>query len=298
MNRWFKWLKKRSRSGKSESVSAASPVVEAGQGGDAGTVQQVDATETAPSLDRAHDRSLYKAILSSLYDAILILDEEGFIIGSNARAENLLGRDESELWSQPCSDYLSGINPIVLARIRDHVSTGRFMVLNANGKRKDGSVFPAEIAISVIHYLNSTDLLLSMRSLERRKKAEKQRQLEADAGYYAHVGIMICNRDGLIEYVNPACVRLLRQKSPDQILQHFLGEFCPSLTSAKEILQTPTEKIRWTGSAAFRTAPGETVNCSVTSVCIPMRRDGVARVALTFTSQQAAPRSFSSAATS
>ncbi|MCA1809114.1 MAG: PAS domain-containing protein [Lentisphaerae bacterium] len=129
--------------------------------GSAATQPAVKPTQTAatqpptpaPSIkEQTRDRSLYKAVLASLYDAVIIVDHKGFIIASNGRAERFFGHSEADFWNLPCCNLITGFNPLVLGKIRAHVASGRFTVLNANCRRKDGSSFPAEIAISKIHY--------------------------------------------------------------------------------------------------------------------------------------------------
>ena len=234
----------------------------------------------SPAQNRARDRSLYKAILASLYDAILIVDEKGSVIGSNARAEAFLGYSESQLWGRPCVDFITGFNPLVLAKIREHVSTGRFTMLSAHCVRKDGSHFPAEIALSMIHYLNATDLLLSIRNMERRKRAREQRHFEQDACKYAQVALMICNREGLIEYVNPACMRLLHREKGEEVLGHSLGEFCESASAVEQILHAPSDQISWKGKVRLRAGREQTVECNISAGYIPPRKDGISGVIL------------------
>ncbi len=234
----------------------------------------------SPAQDRARDRSLYKAILASLYDAILIVDGKGFIIGSNARAEAFLGCSESQLWGRSCGDFVIGFTPLVLAKIREHVSTGRFTMLSAHCMRKDGSHFPAEIAFSMIHYLNATDLLLSIRNIERRKRAKEQLHFERDACKYAQVALMICSREGRIEYVNPACVRLLHRGKSEEILGRPLGEFCESANMVEQILHTPSDQTSWTGKVRLHAGRETSVECNISAGYIPPRKDGMSGVVL------------------
>ncbi len=231
-------------------------------------------------LDRSRDRSLYQAILSSLYDAVVIVDSKGYIIASNGRAEKFFEYPAEDFWNLPCGELITAFNPMVLAKIRDHVSNGRFTVINANCQRKDGGTFPAEIAISSIHYLNPGDLLMTIRSLERRKKAEDRRELELDAVRHTCLGLMVCNRDGLIEYVNPACVRLLQFENEHQVNRRFLGDFCESLKAAEQMLRAPSAASNWFGRASFRTGRDHSLEFTVTSAMCPPRKDVADRVAI------------------
>ncbi len=260
--------------------SAQQPATAPGVSAAAPAAPENPAPSSGAKLDRSRDRSLYQAILSSLYDAVVIVDSKGFIIASNGRAEQFFGYSAEDFWNLPCGDLITGLNALVLAKIRDHVANGRFTVINANCLRKDGGAFPAEIAISSIHYLNAGDLLMTVRSLERRKKAEERRELELDAARHTCIGLMVCNREGLIEHVNPACVRLLQFENEHQINRRFLGDFCESLKAAEQMLRAPSAGSNWFGRASFRSGRDRSLEFTVTSAMCPARKDVADRVVI------------------
>jgi len=142
--------------------------------------------------EKLRDRSLFKALLSGLYDAVLVFDTRGFVIESNKRAEQFFGYGESEMWNLPCDKLFSAVNARILTKIRTYAEAGRFMVVNAMCARKDGSTFPAEIAISRINLLNDGDLIFSIRNLERREKARERHEMELDALQYAGAATVVC----------------------------------------------------------------------------------------------------------
>ncbi len=262
-------------------ASAPPPAAVPGVAAPAPAPSENPAPSSGPKLDRSRDRSLYQAILSSLYDAVVIVDSKGYIIASNGRAEQFFGYAAEDFWNLPCGDLITGLNALVLAKIRDHVANGRFTVINANCLRKGGGAFPAEIAISSIHYLNAGDLLMTVRSLERRKKAEERRELELDAARrHTCIGLMVCNREGLIEHVNPACVRLLQFENEHQINRRFLGDFCESLKAAEQMLRAPSAASNWFGRASFRTGRDRSLEFTVTSSMCPPRKDVADRVVI------------------
>jgi PAS domain S-box-containing protein len=232
---------------------------------------------------RQQDRSLYKSILKSLYDAILIVDPNGSIIASNGRAEQFFEFNEGEFWNMPCARLITGFNAKVFAKIRNHISGGRFTVLNANCMRKNGEPFPAEIAIGKIRYLNEGDLLLSVRNLERRKKGDERRELELCAARHTCVGLMVCRHDGLIEYVNPTVSRMLQCESEKSVVQRMLGDFCESDATVREMLRTPSAAAAWTGRIALRSAEDRAVEFAATASLCPARKDGLRRVVLSLT---------------
>ncbi len=245
------------------------------------SLESMSASGQQATPERNHDRSLYKAVLASLYDAVIIVDQKGYIIACNSRAEQFFNYTEAEFWNMPCAGLITGFNSLVLNKIRGHVANGRFTVLKANCRRKDAGVFPGEIAISQIHYLNECDLLMSIRSLERRQKAEERRELELEAARSAGVGLMVVRRDGLIEYVNQAVLRILQLGNEHQVLQRFLGDFCESLSAATMMLRTPVSGGNWMGRANFKTSAGRSVSCAITAALCSARKDVTEHIVVT-----------------
>ena len=215
---------------------------------------QAPATEEMK--ERTKDRSLYKSLLAGLYDAILILDHRGTTIGSNGRAESFFGYDVAELWSKPCTELIAAITPRVLNKIQMHAESGRFTVVSAACTRKDGTTFPAEIAISKIDLLHEGDLILSIRNQERRARAKTIHDLQQDALSCAGAGIAVCGIDGMIEMINPALTKLLQLERSGDACKRFIGDFCTSHDAASAVMHAPSAQGNWLGEMEILTAKG------------------------------------------
>ena len=203
---------------------------------------------------KQHDRSLYNSLLAGLYDAVLIVDSKGGVIGSNHRCDTFFGYEEGEIWGTNCSELIANINVRVLTKIQSYACEGRFTVVTTKCKRKDGSSFPAEIAISQINLLQEGDLIFSIRNNERREKAKGRKILEEKALQHTTVGIAVCNTDGLIEYANRAFSRLLMYEEEKDVFHHFIGDFCKSTDSANALVKTPSEHSSWFGELEIVTS--------------------------------------------
>ncbi len=241
-----------------------------------------DEYEPPQPSDRSRDRSLTKALLNSLYDAVLILDEKGGVIATNARAASFFGYSESELWGMPMQRLITGFNSLVFKKVSDHVATGRFTVINANCMQKGGTLFPGEVAISRIHYLTETDLLVTIRNQRRKKAAERKQMLERDAAAYTGTGLIICNVDGVIEYANRQGIDLLRSNEADSVLGQPLKAYCVDQV-ARQLLSPTAESATWKGSANFQTAGDKTLNMAATSSYIPTSKEDEIRLVISLT---------------
>lgn len=244
--------------------------------------QALQPPPTRPVSDRSRDRSLLKALLNSLYDAVLILDERGNVTATNARAASFFKFPESELWGMSIHDLITGFNALVLNKISDHVATGRFTVIHANCMQKDGALFPAEIAISRIHYLNDTDILMTIRNQKRRKASERKQMLERDAAAYTATGLLICNPDGIIEYANRRGIDLLRHNDGDGVVGQSIRNYCKD-PMVDNILRPDDEAGRWTGKVSFNTGSSPELRCLLTGSVMPDAKDDKSRIVISFT---------------
>ncbi len=224
----------------------------------------------------ATDRSLFKTILSALYDAVLIVDPKGYVIASNRRTETIFGYQEKDLWNIECHKLIQGLTPIALNKIKTELNNNRFFVLTAQCVRQTGSLFKAEVTIGKISFLNEFDLLLSIRRIDNREW-----ELEALSNTIA--GLLVCRDNGVIEYANTAMLRMLLLNRNDEIQGRHLKEFCDSQKMVDLMLKIPTAEIRWSGIAALKTSKGKNIECHAFSVLSSTHFiDGHKRFILTF----------------
>ena len=183
----------------------------------------------------------------------------------------------------PCDQLIPALGIRVLMKIKSYAESGRFTVVNASCTRKDKSTFPAEIAISRINLLNEGDLILSIRNLERREKARQRHEMEIEALRWAGAGIIVCDQQGMIEYANPAMLKLLNIKEEKDILKRCIGEFCTSYESSTALLQSPSNYGTWLGKLELRTSDNHTREVlAIASMC-EKQRDGKANLVVALT---------------
>lgn len=241
------------------------------------------ASAIAAHVQKGRDISLYRNLLAGLYDGLLILDSKGNVIGSNQRAEFFLGYNEQELWGMQSDALIAGINAKVLYKLQSNAESGRFTMVNGTCKRKDGSSFPAEIAISRIRMFNEGDLIFSIRNIERKEKAREQREMSEEAIRYAAAGILVCSTEGIIEFANPAFLKLMNVEDEHDILKHTIGDFCPSYEGVNAMMHAPSTQGIWVGSLELVTPKGIKREVSVTAALSQIRRGGIQRLILTMT---------------
>jgi PAS domain S-box-containing protein len=118
------------------------------------------------------------AVLESAADAIVVLDPGGRIESFSGQAERLFGYTPQEAAGRPIADLfdtpLDGGRGLTVAE-----QLGR-LTPQAVGQRRDGSTFPAEVAVSQARAGDRVLDTVFVRDISERKRAQEQReQLEA-----------------------------------------------------------------------------------------------------------------------
>jgi two-component system sensor histidine kinase ChiS len=126
-----------------------------------------------------------QAILDTAVDGILTIDERGVIEIANRAAGKLFNYDPAELVGRNVSLLMPAAHGKVHdAYIERYLRTGEARVIGigreVEGLRRDGSVFPAELAVSEVYFGDKRRFTGIVRDITARKKAEEA-LLRADA---------------------------------------------------------------------------------------------------------------------
>ncbi len=160
-----------------------------------------------PSLDEAR----WRAVLSSARDAIVCIDAEGAITLFNPSAEEMFGYAANEisgknvriLMPQPYADehatYVQRYRETGVAR-----AIGR--VRGVEALRRDGTVFPIELAVSEVIYEGEPTYTAIIRDVSRRRRMETELRDERDFADIlidtAHVIVLVLDTAGKVVRFN------------------------------------------------------------------------------------------------
>jgi PAS domain S-box-containing protein len=156
------------------------------------------------------DLSLFRALLESAPDAMVIVDATGTIVLVNSQTERLFGYPREELLGQ-------SVDLLVPHRFREqHPShRGRYFDeprvrgmgtnLDLYGLRKTGVEFPVEISLSPLETPDGVLVSASIRDLTDRRRAEAKFRALLES---APDAIVIVNRAGEIVLINSQTERL------------------------------------------------------------------------------------------
>ncbi len=143
-----------------------------------GTLQ--DFTELAAAEEALKEReAYYRAILETTVDGILTINERGIIESFNRAAERIFGYDAADVIGKS----VGGLMPRHYAEehdayIRSYIETGHKKIIGIGreviGRRKNGSTFPLELAVSEVSLRNRRIFCGIIRDVSERRQLEQQ----------------------------------------------------------------------------------------------------------------------------
>ncbi|MDH3527079.1 MAG: PAS domain S-box protein [Gammaproteobacteria bacterium] len=168
-----------------------------------------------------NDIAQREIVLNAALDSIIGMDENGLITEFNPAAEQTFGYRRTEVIGQRLSEKI--IPPELreaheqgLQRLQQ---TGESRVLNRRieltAMRADGSTFPVEFALSATTVNNKLIFIAYIRDITERRHAEADMRRLNMAVNASPSAIYITDREGHIEYANPAFTRITGWEKPD-----------------------------------------------------------------------------------
>ncbi len=177
-----------------------------------------DLTRTRAALfDQMEERTRLERIIASALDAIVTVDADNRIVLFNVAAERIFQCSAQEATGLKADRFIplqalapertppDGARPVAGASSERTVCS--YPSLQA--VRRDGSSFPAEIAISEVDAPGESLRTIIVRDVTLRRSAEEALCRLSSAVEQTGDGICITDSHGIIEYVNPAFERLM-----------------------------------------------------------------------------------------
>jgi PAS domain S-box-containing protein len=145
----------------------------------------------------------FRLIFNSSMDAILLTSPTGEIFSANAAACAIFQRTESEICAEGRYGIVDKTDPRLGPALEERTRTGKF-IGELLMLRRDGTAFPTEISTSLFKDKNGSDrTTMIIRDITERKRAEDQMRTLSRTVEQSPASIVVTNKDGGIEYVNP-----------------------------------------------------------------------------------------------
>ena len=125
------------------------------------------AVPSVPVRPKKGQKALYYQMMNAIYDAVLILDDNGHVVDCNERVPSIFGHSREELWDEPVGTLIPGITSQIFAKMKTGLHGNRRVLISARCHRKDGSAFHGEVGAGLID-LTGENLVLTVRNIEKR----------------------------------------------------------------------------------------------------------------------------------
>jgi two-component system sensor kinase FixL len=169
---------------------------------------------------------LFRAVLDAALDGVIAIDRRGLILTANKAAEQIFGYAAAELFGRNVNMLMpepyAGEHDGYLA---NYLTTGKKKIIGigreVSGRRKDGSVFPMDLAVGEAQADGETIFVGLVRDLSERKAAELAlRERESRLRSILDTipdGIIVIDERGIIQSFSHAAERLFGYRAEEVI---------------------------------------------------------------------------------
>lgn len=167
---------------------------------------------------------IYRVLMESAPDAILLIDELGKISSVNAQGENLFAYSKEELIGQDFEILIPKDAREIHVFLRSKFLRSPEARPMAAGRElsaltKDGRLIPVEISLSPGKAADDFFVMAVVRDISERKAAETQVHTLAAIAELSNDFMGICNPDMSFRYLNEAGMAMVGLSSTDEILK-------------------------------------------------------------------------------
>jgi len=230
----------------------------------------VDVLAEESTIEFASSENYYKTVFNKILDGIVTTDEKCNIESFSAAAEKIFGYEENEVIGKNVQILMpESISSQHSSYLERYKATGEKHIIGTNrevlGKRKDGTTFPMELAISEVRI--GTRLLFSavIRDLTSKKEAQASQNrllsiIESSPDFIATFDL-----DGYIIFMNSAGRKYLGYSLDEDLSDRSLAGMFPQ----SEIEQLLNESVpsafmnkTWMGETLLVTIDGQVLTVS------------------------------------
>ena len=185
--------------------SGAAPAAVVAEGGKAETKTPAERdADEAVMRPKADQRVLYYQLMNGLYDALLILDDQGHVVDCSKRVEEVLGYSREDAWDLPIGKIITGMSAQMFGHLKRNLAENHHILIDARCFRKDGSSFTGEVGVSTLSLTRGDNMVFAIRNVERRKSAIEDLRKSRAAMDVALASTFVCDPDGFFLMVNQA----------------------------------------------------------------------------------------------
>ncbi|MAT38465.1 MAG: hybrid sensor histidine kinase/response regulator [Ectothiorhodospiraceae bacterium] len=145
-------------------------------------------------------------------DGLIITNLSGKIVDANEAATEIVGMDDKvQLVGRHVQEFVADEHRAGAGELLDSLlNAGEIRDAEFTIKKGEGAPVPIEISVSVVNSATGSPMgyVGVFRNIEHRIAADEQLRVLSETVKQSPVSVVITDRDGIIEYVNPAFMRM------------------------------------------------------------------------------------------
>ena len=211
------------------------------------------ASPSAP-FDTCDIESNFRAILETISDCVIVIDDRGHIQLVNPAVERLFGYRREELIGQNVSMLMPSPDQMAHDGYLEHYrTTGEKKVIGGGrevqGRNREGRTFPVYLSVGELQDGGQRRFVGILHDLTNRKQSEERVALLSRAVEQSPAGIVIMDLESRIEFVNKAFSQLTGYESHRLLGQCLrqLGETMPSIANNAQLWASLASVKEWAG---------------------------------------------------
>jgi PAS domain S-box-containing protein len=155
------------------------------------------------------NEEMFKGLFEHAPDAVIAVDQDGKIVLVNVQGEEVFGYSREEMIGQPVEMLMPGAfsrrhKKHLAEYMKDPHVRPMGISLPLYGKRKDGSLFPADINLGPLHMAGKVMVMATVRDTTDRKKAEEaileREKLLTTAAQAAPINFFRIDQQGVVRF--------------------------------------------------------------------------------------------------
>lgn len=151
---------------------------------------------------KSDQRVLYYQLMNGLYDAVLVLDDDGHVVDCNDRVFKVLGFSREDAWGLPIEQVIKGMDKKMFAHLNKSLAENHHVLITARCYKSNGDSFKGEIGVSTLSLTRDNNVVFAIRNVDQRKSAMAELRKSASAFEVALVPAFACNLEGFFTAVN------------------------------------------------------------------------------------------------
>lgn len=188
----------------------------------------------------------HRTILKTAMDGFMIVDSSGRLIEVNEAYCNMSGYTQEEFLCMGINDLEEAETSAETAAHIQRIMAQGADRFESRHRRKDGSLFDVEVSVQN-RSEDEMRFIVFLRDITDQKRADEEMKIRGAAMESSISGIALSDKDGKINYVNEAWLKMFGYDSPEEVIGTAPFNHVKNPPQINNILQILKTESRWVG---------------------------------------------------